>query len=464
MFSITTSAQNFTRYSLIWVIFITLVSGLGITIITARAMINRDLQLYSGLVSTYLNEKLSAQIFTEQHDPEHPLLSNLYNQLSSLTHVELIKFIAPSGDILWSNVTEVIGKNILNNSSMHVDLDSGVQYSFVNIRQSPITSNNRPTMRWFPWAFEVYIPIHLNSHDVIGLVGVCHYPRYVLQHLAIGLIIVFGALLLSAAIYILQINRVFTKTSQQMLELQQSLEQNKQLSTVGKYVSVIVHDTRNLLSSIRFMVNRLLSQKISNDQKKQLVSIERPLSMSYSMMNDLLNFSTGIKPPLDYERTILASILEEAKTMLCPMVESAGHQLIISVSNDTFIDCNSKNLIHILINLVKNSTQAMPQPGVICIKAERLREGTQLSVLDSGKGIPIELESNLFEPFVSEQDKYRPGLGLAIVRDLVERHNGSIKARNCDSGGAEFILYFPDHDSTIEDEDCRSAANAPLEM
>jgi two-component system sensor kinase FixL len=99
--------------------------------------------------------------------------------------------------------------------------------------------------------------------------------------------------------------------------------------------------------------------------------------------------------------------------------------------------------LHILVNLLRNAAESMTSPGEVTITATRDKGGVHMQVRDTGNGIPDALLPNLFEPFMSEPGKTRPGLGLAIIRDLVRRHGGEVTARNWEHG-AEFDLYFPD--------------------
>ena len=125
------------------------------------------------------------------------------------------------------------------------------------------------------------------------------------------------------------------------------------------------------------------------------------------------------------------------------MLDSSGHQLKIDIPDDLIIYWDSQKLLHILINLLRNAAESMTVPGVITIIAARENNGVRMQVKDTGNGIPEKLLANLFEPFMSEPGKTRPGLGLAIIRDLVRRHGGDVTAKNWEQG-AEFDLYFPD--------------------
>jgi signal transduction histidine kinase len=95
----------------------------------------------------------------------------------------------------------------------------------------------------------------------------------------------------------------------------------------------------------------------------------------------------------------------------------------------------------VLINLFLNSVHAMPQGGTISIQARRRDCGTEIVVADEGLGIAPELLPRLFQPDVST--KIGGGLGLHIVRSIVEREDGEVRAANRNGGGAEFTITIP---------------------
>lgn len=95
----------------------------------------------------------------------------------------------------------------------------------------------------------------------------------------------------------------------------------------------------------------------------------------------------------------------------------------------------------VLINLFLNSVHAMPQGGTIFVHARRQAYGTEIMVADEGLGIAPELLPRVFQPDVST--KAGGGLGLHIVKSIVEREDGEVRAANRDGGGAEFTITIP---------------------
>jgi two-component system sensor histidine kinase ResE len=112
--------------------------------------------------------------------------------------------------------------------------------------------------------------------------------------------------------------------------------------------------------------------------------------------------------------------------------------------------CDAARLEQVLQNLVANALRHTPEGGQITLVAERAGEGVRLTVRDTGSGIPEDHLPHIFDRFyksdASRTDPYSKsgsGLGLSIVKAIVERHGGTVAAANAPGGGAEFTINLP---------------------
>jgi signal transduction histidine kinase len=96
----------------------------------------------------------------------------------------------------------------------------------------------------------------------------------------------------------------------------------------------------------------------------------------------------------------------------------------------------------VFINLFLNSLRAMPEGGMIRVRARRAAGNLEIRVVDEGSGIPIHILDSLFEPHVSENAS--SGLGLHIVDTIVKQDGGAVRAHNVPEGGAEFLITLPE--------------------
>jgi len=422
------------------------------TFFLAKVMIERDVELNGQLIANYLNQRLRPDFFGAPQRPDHPEFGAIFGQLKDLTQVEHIKVFAPDGRIVWSDEPDIVDTVEVPEKMFLGALGGELQAHFEwTGHATGYTSGTNPPASW-PWFYEIYIPVHAGADKVVGIVEIYRAPRFIVAELTAGLMTLWTILAMAGGAYYLISTRMFSQASDELVALHSTLERSRRLAAVGKCVSMIVHDTRNLLASIRFASTRLESDHISGEQRKELVrALKQPLEMSFDMMNDLLDYVSGKKPTIVCTRHNLRGLLDKSQPLISSLLEPSGHTLGLRMAEDICVCCDPQKLLHIIINLVRNSTEALAGPGDITIEASRVGDRTRIAVRDTGKGIPEDLLPYVFEPFVSEQGKSRPGLGLAIVRHLTESMGGRIMAGNHAGGGAEFVFSLPD---------CKSPASA----
>ncbi len=434
--------NRFTRLTLLWIIIAILLAGISASILFVKILIERDQQLIAGFISSSID-----QIFSSQNKKDinnNNKNTDIFNKLQRYYQVEKMVFYDTNGNAIWASQGNIaaIKKESLKN--LNKPLHGLIQIQYASSQQTVDGTHKKNIQYIFPWLPELLIPIHSDSYDVIGVARITRIPKLLFEDLYFGLFILWGILILSGGGYYYFFYRLLMRTSNELISCEFDLEKSRKLAELGACVSMIVHDTRNLMSSIQFLLERMRDDKITKERRNELIdSAKRPLQMSFAMMEDMLSFVSGKHPSLACYKHELKKLITEGQDMLVAMLESSGHQLKIDIPDDLIIYWDSQKLLHILVNLLRNASEAMSEPGVVTIIAAREEGGVRMQVKDSGKGIPEELLPKLFEPFMSESGKTRPGLGLAIIRDLVRRHGGDVIAKNWEQG-AEFDLYFPD--------------------
>jgi CheY-like chemotaxis protein len=170
------------------------------------------------------------------------------------------------------------------------------------------------------------------------------------------------------------------------------------------------------------------------------------------MVDDLLDVSrinTG-KVELRLSPTLLAEIIRDAVAACRPQIEAARHRLVVTVPDeDIYLQADAGRLVQVVVNLLSNAVKFTDAGGEIRLSATRDGEQAAICVQDTGAGIPAESLPHIFDMFAQVEDPYRRsrgglGLGLNIVRTLVELHGGKAEARSHGRGrGAEFIVRLP---------------------
>ena len=220
-----------------------------------------------------------------------------------------------------------------------------------------------------------------------------------------------------------------------------------------EFLATLAHELRNPLAPIRNAVALLRSPRASEEDKGQArLIIDRQVTHMVRLIDDLLDVSriaTG-KLPLHRARLQLSDVLEMAIATARPHIDHARHRLTVSMPDESItIDGDESRLAQVFANLLHNACKYTEPGGDISLKVIVQQEEVAISVRDNGIGIPPEFLPRLFEKFSQvapalDRSQGGLGLGLALVRGIVRRHDGHVEARSDGPGrGSEFVVMLP---------------------
>jgi len=217
-----------------------------------------------------------------------------------------------------------------------------------------------------------------------------------------------------------------------------------------EFLATISHELRNPLAAIR---NAVAVLSAPPDPNTRWVSemIGRQLQNVSRLLEDLLDVSRVAhdKLALRTERVDLAEVMNEAIETCRPALETAGHQLTVVLPPRTFLMADAVRLGQVFSNLVGNAIKYTAPGGHIEIVGEVRGNEVIVSVKDDGIGISAELLPRVFELFAQgersiDRDEGGLGLGLSLVRGLLELHGGHVEAHSDGPGqGSEFVVHLP---------------------
>lgn len=245
----------------------------------------------------------------------------------------------------------------------------------------------------------------------------------------------------------------------QQLELENQIRQSQKIDMVGRLAGGVAHDFNNLLSVINgFSELSLMQVPADSDTHKNLQEIHTAGQKAAALTKQLLAFSR--KQAVDPKGQDLNTIVSNMHKMLRRLI-GENIELTTFLHPDpcsVFIDRNEME--QVIINLVINARDAMPEGGDLIISTQRLpmdstarpahlllpRENLiSLSIKDTGTGIGQEIRPHVFEPFFTTKSSGNgTGLGLTIVKEIVERYQGDIDYESSPGQGTTFRLYFPE--------------------
>lgn len=231
------------------------------------------------------------------------------------------------------------------------------------------------------------------------------------------------------------------------ISMQRRLASSERLAAVGRLAAKVAHELNNPLDGILRYIN--LASRVAAEGGD-----ERPVAYLDEARTGLMRMARIIGELLEFSRSTVRSheavdlrrALKDASMTLAGPAERNGVRIEVEVDDDV-PSLESGSLYQVLTNLMKNGIEAMPDGGLLTVRASRAPRATgavEISVCDRGPGIPADRLETVFEPFYStKQAGQGTGLGLAICRELVEKHGGSLTARNRAGGGAEFVIRIP---------------------
>lgn len=239
-------------------------------------------------------------------------------------------------------------------------------------------------------------------------------------------------------------------TVRQLVDSLQDMDRRK-----DEFLAMLAHELRNPLAPI---VNgtRVLhrSENLSATGRRTLEMMDRQLRQLTRLVDDLLEvnrISRG-KIELRVELVNLRTVLRSAVESVMPMIEQRGQQLtVVVLAEPVTIAADPARLVQVLENLLNNASKYTPEGGAIHVKAEQHLDEVKICIVDNGIGIDPDKIPQLFELFSQidstlERSNGGLGIGLALVKRLVELHGGSVAARSEGLGkGATFTVRLPRH-------------------
>lgn len=219
-----------------------------------------------------------------------------------------------------------------------------------------------------------------------------------------------------------------------------------------EFLATLAHELRNPLAPIRTGLQVLNRTRDPESARRTQEIMERQIDHMVRLIDDLLDVSriTSGKVTLQRERVSLQDVVEAGVDAARPLIESARHELTLDLPEQpVWLDADPARLAQVVSNLLTNSAKYTPTGGQITLSARRDGEEAVLAVSDTGLGIPPDMLGRIFEMFTQVNrtlDRAQGGLGigLALARQLVQMHGGTIAVESPGPGqGSTFTVRLP---------------------
>ena len=237
-----------------------------------------------------------------------------------------------------------------------------------------------------------------------------------------------------------------------------------------EFLAMLAHELRNPIAPIRNASELLAPMVVGESTAESMVAvIRRQVTHLARLVDDLLDVSriTQGRIELRREKIALQSVIDQAVETVNPLVRERGHELqILRGSDRLYVLGDFARLVQCVVNLLTNAAKYTDPGGRILLELRAQAQAALIEVTDSGVGIPSHMLPRIFELFVQvdrtlERAQGGLGIGLSVVRRLIEMHEGAVYARSEGAGtGSRFSIRLP----LVDAPDASPSAGLPVQV
>jgi signal transduction histidine kinase len=235
------------------------------------------------------------------------------------------------------------------------------------------------------------------------------------------------------------------RATERLKEAQDRLVRSERLASVGRLAAGLAHEIGNPIAALIGLQDLLIEGGLTPEEQKDfLLRMRRETERVNRILKDLLQFARPAAPALEGTDPIPGNVetaVYDTVALVTPQKNLRDIELEVDVFPDLpDVTLSREQLVQVILNLVMNAADATGAGGKVTLRAKPSDTGVRLEVEDNGPGVPAEVRDKLFEPFVSTKEPGKgTGLGLAVVRGLVEAAGGSVTLADSPRG-ALFVM------------------------
>ena len=311
---------------------------------------------------------------------------------------------------------------------------------------------------WFPQKTKIitFAPLKAEKQIIPALadqvLGVVEIVRDVsadykkvfrLQVLVIGsCFIVMGILFFVLLFVVRHGEKIIERRAEERLKLEEKLSQAEHLSAIGEMTAGVSHEIRNPLGIIKSSAQLLKKKMVRLDAKSSIpdIIVEESARLD-KIITDFLDVARPKSPDLRPCR--VEDIIEKNIAYLTSQIEDNNFNIIKEISDDLpEVLADSTMLYQAFLNILINAFQSLKNNGCIIIRINYDSNNIVINFIDNGEGIPDKILKKIWTPFFTTKDT-GTGLGLGIVKNMIEAHNGMISITNMKPAGANVEIILP---------------------
>ncbi len=224
--------------------------------------------------------------------------------------------------------------------------------------------------------------------------------------------------------------------------LAQEMVQNERLSAVGKMASVIIHDIKNPMGTLRVYA-QVMKKKSGNEEAAKLADeMIRQVDRFVNMAQEILDFTRGVSAS-NFQLLDFGQVMNDVLSFIEKDLEKNNVKLIKQTHFSGQLRFDQDKLTRVFYNIASNARDAMPNGGTLTVTTQQDGNYVRIEFKDTGIGMPEEVRKRIFEPFVTYGKKHGTGLGMSIVKKIIDDHKGTIEIESVEGKGTTIIIKLP---------------------
>jgi two-component system chemotaxis response regulator CheY len=228
------------------------------------------------------------------------------------------------------------------------------------------------------------------------------------------------------------------------IELLAARLETDRLTTIGRMLSSIVHDFRNPMTLVKGYGSILADGSLPPERRNQFSNlIVQEADRISAMIEELLDYTRGRRTPLRPTLIGVPELMQHLEGWISDELRTRGITLAKRLDYDGPIVVDIDRMKRALLNVATNAMDAMEEGGTLTVESRASNGTIELALSDTGHGIPQDVQNRVFEPFFTHGKRHGLGLGMTIMRKIVEEHGGQVDIRSAPGQGTRLALRFP---------------------
>ncbi|KAB2916658.1 MAG: HAMP domain-containing histidine kinase [Hyphomicrobiaceae bacterium] len=234
--------------------------------------------------------------------------------------------------------------------------------------------------------------------------------------------------------------RAFNRMAARQRDTLNAAVEAEKMAVLGRFASSFAHEVKNPLAAMKTTVQGLLARNANEEHRRLLEGMDDEIDRLDGSLRDFLVYARPA--PASPRRVVVEEVLARCETLISHQLKDAGIKYVALGETNLALRTDIVHLQQILMNLIANAIDAMPDGGRITLRVRRSIGSGIIEVSDTGHGIPEAMIDHVMEPFVSTR-KDGAGLGLAISRQLAEINGGKLAIASEAGQGTTVTLSLP---------------------